>query len=146
MNTNEKPTEEPQQSAPTDQQDASMIQALQRENEELKTSIRDREAEYAIKRELESAGARSPNILTEFAKAKLQFDSEGKIVNSAAIVDGLRKEFPEQFGTDRFAGSIDGGAGAIPKPALSKESLARMSPAEIAKLDWDAVRQVLSQS
>jgi hypothetical protein len=40
---------------------------------------------------------------------------------------------------------IDGGAGRMqPGNILTREALARMKPADIAQLDWDDVRQILS--
>jgi hypothetical protein len=42
--------------------------------------------------------------------------------------------------------SIDAGAGARVRPAITKETLAKMKPAEIAELDWQEVRRALSGS
>jgi hypothetical protein len=42
--------------------------------------------------------------------------------------------------------SIDGGTGTrSPSQLLSAESLSRMSPAQIQKLNWDDVRRVISE-
>lgn len=79
------------------------------------------------------------------AKESLQFDAEGKVTNAAALVEQLRKSFPEQFGIDRPA-SIDGGAGRSNDAGyLTKEKLAMMSAADIAKLDWQEVKRVLAE-
>jgi hypothetical protein len=40
--------------------------------------------------------------------------------------------------------SIDAGAGAASGPQLTKETLAKMKPAEIAELDWGDVKRVLA--
>jgi hypothetical protein len=95
---------------------------------------------------LTKAGARSPELLFNSAKESLQFDGEGKAANTAALVEQLKKSFPEQFGVERPSGSIDGGAGAGSETSyLTKEKLARMTAAEIAKLDWQDVRKVLAE-
>ena len=126
--------------------DAESVNRLKAENEELKTSIRLRDARDAITKELTAAGARSPELLFQTAKEDLQFDDEGKPANTAAIVRQMQIRFPEQFGVEQAAGSVDGGAGAsVRGHTLTKESLAKMKPAEIAKLDWAEVRQVLSE-
>ncbi|MBP7377676.1 MAG: hypothetical protein KA956_14485 [Pyrinomonadaceae bacterium] len=123
--------------------DESSITALQAENEQLKTTIRLNAAKEQITASLTKAGARSPGLLFDAAKGDLQFAEDGGLANSAAIVERLTREFPEQFGVERPA-SIDAGAGRVAAPALTKEALSRMSASEIAKLDWAEVRQVLS--
>lgn len=126
--------------------DPKAMNMLKAENEELKTSIRLRDARDAITKELAASGARSPDLLFQTAKDDLQFDYEGTVANAAAIVRQMRKQFPEQFGVEQVGGSVDGGAGASGRSnTLTKESLAKMKPADIAKLDWADVRQVLSE-
>lgn len=118
----------------------------QAETEELKKTLQMRDAREEITAALTKAGARSPELLFNSAKDSLQFDGDGKAVNTLALVEQLKKNFPEQFGVERPSGSIDGGAGASGGPAyLTKEKLARMTPAEIAKLDWQDVRKVLAE-
>jgi hypothetical protein len=116
------------------------IGELRAENERLKEDIRMRTAVYEIETALGKAGARSPKLLVEAAKESLQFGEDGSVANAGAVVDHLRRQFPEQFG----AGSIDGGAGRNPGPTLTKDALSRMTPAEIQRLDWAEVRSVLS--
>lgn len=114
---------------------------LRAENEKLKEDIRMRTAVYDIEASLTRAGARSPKLLVEAARESLQFGEDGSVANAAAVVDHLRRQFPEQFG----AGSIDGGAGRNQGPTLTKDALAKMTPAEIQRLDWAEVRSVLAQ-
>jgi len=121
-----------------------VAEALRKENEQLKESIRMRSAAYEIETALTKAGARSPRLLTDTAKAKLQFAEDGSVANAAAVVEHMKREFPEQFGSDAPATSIDGGAGRNNAPAITKESLALMKPAEIQRLDWEEVRSVLA--
>jgi hypothetical protein len=123
-----------------------LSKAAQAETEELKKTLQFRDAREEMTAALTKAGARSPELLFNSAKESLQFDGEGKVANGAALVEQLKKSFPEQFGTERPSGSIDGGAGAGSETAyLTKEKLARMTAAEISKLDWTDVRKVLSE-
>lgn len=121
------------------------LTALQTENEQLKAAIRLRDARESVMDELKRAGARSPGLLFEAVTGDLQFDDEGKPANTAALVANLKGAHPEQFGTDAPR-SIDGGAGVVRKPALSKDALRRMKPAEIAELDWSEVKRVLASA
>ncbi len=123
---------------------AEAIQTLAAENAELKTAVRLAAAKEQITASLAKAGARSPGLLFSAAKGDLQFGEDGTLANSAAIVERLTREFPEQFGVERPSVSIDAGAGRVAAPALTKEALSRMSASEIAKLDWAEVRNVLA--
>ena len=116
------------------------MEDLAAENEALKSEIRMRAAAYDIETQLARAGARSPKLLSEQAKAGFQFDEEGRLVNSAAMIENLRRSYPEQFS----APSIDAGAGRNSGPTLTKEALSQMTPAEIQRLDWAEVRTVLA--
>ena len=52
----------------------------------------------------------------------------------------------EQADRDEQRG-VDAGAGQRSlKPTLTREVLAKMSPAEVAQLDWEEVRRVLAAS
>ena len=113
---------------------------LAEENEALRAEIRMRGAVYDVKTRLAQAGAKSPGLLTDRAKESFQFSDEGGLINAEAIVEHLRKIYPEQFP----AGSIDATAGRIARPTLTKEALARMTPAEIQRLDWAEVKATLA--
>ncbi|MGB7069632.1 MAG: hypothetical protein WBD22_09075 [Pyrinomonadaceae bacterium] len=118
---------------------------LQTENDSLRQLIRLRDAREVITAQLVKAGARSPGLLFAYGADKLQFTSDGELANAAAIVEALRRNFPEQFAEERTA-TADGGAGASNTAAwLSKDALARMSPREIAQLEWADVRRVISE-
>lgn len=121
------------------------LERLQAENEQLKTTIRRGAAHRQITGELAKAGARSPELLFESVKADLQFAANGRIENAPALIEKLKAGFPEQFGYQHPA-SIDAGAGTGGGNTLTREALAKMKPAEIAKLDWTDVRRVLSGS
>ena len=118
---------------------------LEAENEELKATIRIGEARRQITGELARCGARSPELLFGSVAADLQFAADGTLENAAALVEKLKTGFPEQFGVQRPVGPIDGGAGRVTAPALTKEALAKMKPGEIAALDWAEVKGVLGQ-
>lgn len=113
---------------------------LSEENEALKAEIRMRDAVYEIKTRLAQAGAKSPGLLTDRAKESFQFSDEGGLTNAEAIVEHIRKTYPEQFAT----ASIDASAGRTTRATLTKEALARMTPAEIQRLDWAEVRATLA--
>ena len=114
---------------------------LAEENEALKAEMRMRDAVYDIKTRLAQAGAKSPGLLTDRAKESFQFSDEGGLTNAEAIVEHIRKAYPEQFP----AWSIDATAGRTAGPTLTKEALARMTPAEIQRLDWAEVRSALQE-
>ena len=128
---------------PEDVTHTDTLAELRTENEQLKTTIRLAEAHRQITGELGRIGARSPELLFDAVKADLQFGTHGEVQNAAAIVGELKKRFPEQFGTHTPAG-IDAGAGREQPPALTRDVLAKMKPAEIAALDWGDVRRVLA--
>ena len=124
--------------------DSSQTEQLAAENERLRRELGIEKAKRLITSELTTAGARSPELLFGTLTEKLEFDDKGEPANTAALVSDLKARHPEQFGTQ--TASIDAGAGTTAKPALTREALGRMKPAEIAKLDWAAVREVLSQN
>jgi len=112
---------------------------LAEENESLKTEIRIRTAIYDIETRLKAAGARSPNLLAKQAKDRFQFDEDGDVTNAEAVIEHLRKAYPEQF----TPASIDAAAGRQTRPTLTKEALAKMTIPEVQQLDWNEVRSAL---
>ncbi len=125
--------------------DADDLTQLRTENEKLKAAILLGEAHRQITGELAAAGARSPELLFTSVRDELQFADDGKLINPAAIVGKLKADFPEQFGKDRVAESIDAGSGTASADLLTRASLAKMTSAEIARLDWADVKRALSQ-
>ena len=119
------------------------MEELAAENDQLKAELHMRTAVYDIETRLAKAGAKSPDLLTERAKDSFQFDDEGKLTNAEAILDDLKRKYPEQFTPEAFP-SIDATAGRTKAPTLTKEALARMTPAEINRLDWAEVRAALA--
>jgi hypothetical protein len=127
--------------------EGSALTDLRAENERLREQLKLRDAHEDLTHRLKKAGAKTPKLLLEAAKHALKFTAEGMLENAGEVVDGLLERFPEQFGHNTSVPphvSIDAGSGRAPKPALTREALAKMKPAEIAKLDWDDVRRVLS--
>jgi hypothetical protein len=123
---------------------ATEIETLRAENEELKRAARLSAARDRITALLKTAGARYPELVFEAAKPALQFGEDGSVENAEAVVGEMKRRFPEQFGALPQP-PIDGGAGgSLPPHTLTKEALAKMKPAEIARLDWAAVREVLA--
>ena len=121
---------------------AAELETLRRENEELKTATRLRDARESLAEELKRAGARSPELMFAAVMGELQFDNEGRVINSAPLISHLRRSYPEQFDDQVRTGSIDAGAGRGTR-MLTAEALARMTPAEIARLDWAEVKETL---
>ena len=122
-----------------------LLETLLTENEQLRSTLRLRDARDNLSSALAAAGARSPELLFEAAKTSLQFGDDGELSNTTEIVDALRLKFPEQFGRFNSTPSIDAGAGTNRSaPIVTAESLAQMTPTEIARLDWPTVRQALS--
>jgi hypothetical protein len=116
---------------------------LAQENAQLKSELHMRTAVYDIESRLAKAGARTPNLIAESAKGSFQFDDEGKLTNAEAILDDLKRRYPEQFAPATLP-SIDASAGRTQRPAITKEALARMTPDEIRRLDWAEVRAALA--
>jgi hypothetical protein len=127
--------------------ETEIITTLRAEIGELQGELRLAGARESLIQKLADAGARSPQLLFVSVADKLQFGDKGTLDNAEALVGMLKRDMPEQFGTVAPAASIDGGSGvsANARP-LTKEALARMSPEQISRLDWAAVRQVLSQA
>ena len=72
--------------------------------------------------------------------------SAAEAVEESTAIDDLRAEveaLKAELAKRPFP-SIDAGAGYVPAPALTTEALAKMTPDEISRLDWNDVRRVLS--
>ena len=115
---------------------------LAAENARLKTAVQLAEARATLTGELARSGARSPELLFELTKSRLEFDDDGLPANASALITHLRETYPEQFHS-AIPGRIDGGAGVIQPSRLTRDALSRMSPDEIARLDWSEVRRAL---
>jgi hypothetical protein len=142
-----RPTEPPPTAVDNQQgtPEGAALTELQAENEQLKATIRLDAAHRQITGELQKAGARSPELLFDSVKGELQFADDGTLENAAALVDKLKASFPEQFGADTPQ-SIDAGSGQMATPRLTRDALKRMTPSEIAELDWNDVRRVLASN
>ncbi|MBX3298623.1 MAG: hypothetical protein KF736_04070 [Acidobacteria bacterium] len=126
----------------TEEPTADVIERLSAENLELKQRLRDQHARQAVTQAFVAAGARSPELLFAAAAGELRFADDGTLENGAAVVERFRAEFPEQFAT---AGSgIDGSAGMGQRSRLTRDALKQMTAADIARLDWDEVRDALA--
>jgi hypothetical protein len=120
------------------------VETLRKENEKLRSEIRATNARAALTAELTVAGARVPELLIAAAEKEIQFNDENNPVNVAAVIAKLTQTYPAQFGPEKPA-SIDAGAGRSNlNNFLTRDTLRTMKPQEIARLDWDEVRTVLS--
>ena len=118
------------------------VEQLKTENVRLKATIRLSQAHRQITAELAKAGARSPELLFTSVQGDVQFGDDGTVQNTGALVSMLKAKFPEQFGSTA-PGSIDAGLKPATSP-LTASALAKMSSDEIARLDWDDVKRVLT--
>ena len=112
-------------------------------NEEQTEETIETNATTTLTEAFREAKARSPELLTRIAEGSMQVGENGELQNTAAILHELRQSFPEQFAAETKPIGIDGGAGSGTFKPLTREMLAKMKPADIAKLDWQAVRSVL---
>ena len=131
--------------------DEPTLAELQAENAALKKQLAAQTAHTSLKDKLKQAGARTPQLLLGAAKDALSFTVAGELENAVEIIEALKEKFPEQFGTTNNAlattpavPSIDAGAGRTSAPTLTRDALAKMTPAQIAELNWDDVRRVLA--
>ena len=122
----------------------SEIEMLRDTNAALAARVRQIEARDSVTKALASAGARSPELLFEAAKDGLRFGDDGTVENAEAVVAEMKQKYPEHFGP-AISPSIDGGTGRSASPAaLTKDTLAKMKPDEIARLDWAVIKQALA--
>ncbi|MBX3243764.1 MAG: hypothetical protein KF685_04850 [Acidobacteria bacterium] len=139
-------TEADSQNADQEWQDIAELESLRRENEELRSEVRHRDARESIVTGLRNAGAISPDLLYGTIRPEIEFDEAGKAANADGLIADLRRKYPDQFTSARPAEAIDAGAGTQRQPQpLSKDALGRMSPDEIRRLDWADVREALSR-
>lgn len=115
------------------------------ENAELRTELHMRTAIYDLEGRLVQMGARSPGLLSGAARGMVQLDPTGQPQNLEALADHLRRSYPEQFAAKPDPAQIDAGAGRAPSPPITRETLARMTPEEIRRLDWSSVRAALNE-
>lgn len=126
------------------EKDLSELERIRKENEDLKAANRLRDAKDEVVAALTSAGNKSPELAWNAIRGDLQFDDAGKLINSKDLIDGLKTSFPEQFGTEKPTGTIDGGAGQGPKGStLTKAEIEKMTPDEINS-NWAEVSKVLA--
>lgn len=125
--------------------DLSELDRIKKENEDLKAANRLRDARDEVTTALGKLSAKSPDLIWEALKGRLEFDEKGGIKNLDTLINSFKESYPEQFGVEKPSETIDGGAGGgNAGMALTKEKLAEMSPAEIQKLDWEVVKKVMA--
>ena len=123
---------------------------LRTQNESLRSELRLLSARDTLLSALTDQNARSPQLLFDASVTRFEFDDTGALTNTDALINGLRQKFPEQFVTEEpeqppVIPPVHAGAGRDrPQQTLTREALAKMTPQEIARLDWNDVKQVLS--
>lgn len=126
----------------------SEAERLQREADELRQTIRLRDARDLLTSELAKIGAKSPQLLFAAIERQIEFDEANKVKNLTELIEQLKEGYPEQFTI---------AAGSQPKPSvgagqqghrstLTIEQLQRMRPDEIKHLPWEQVKQVLEEA
>lgn len=122
-----------------DEKDLTELDRIKKENEDLRAANRLRDAKDSVVDALTKAGARSTELLWKAIKDDLEFDDKGNLKNLDTLVTTIKTDYADQFGEPKPSETIDGGAGGGEgtKGKLTKEALAKMSPAEIQKLDWE---------
>lgn len=146
------PNQETQHEGPADAaslNETNNHETLSAENERLRSEIgteRQRFAQAVFRRDLENAGALTPELLSEFAAKRIELSETGEFENAEKLVDELRRTMPEQFaGIRPEVAGIDAAAGTEGSSAvLTREMLARMPAERIAELDWETVKRVLA--
>ena len=113
---------------------------------DLKTQIRMRDAKDDVVAALEKAGTKATGLMWNAIKGDLEFDDKGKLTNLDSLVKDLQAEYPDQFGIPKPDASIDAAGKTTEGGALTKEKLAKMTPAEISKLPWEEVKKVMAQA
>lgn len=127
-----------------EEKELTELELLKKQNAELLAGMRLRDAKEEVVAALAAAGNKSPELAFQALKAELKFDDAGKLINTKALIEGLKTNYPEQFGEAKPGETIDGGAGQEGKgEKLTAEKLAAMTPDEINKLDWNEVKAVM---
>lgn len=122
--------------------DAS-VETLLAENSALQTALRERDTRDVAVDALRTAGARSPTLIFDLIKSRVTYDESSRPQNIDVLIKTLRHTNPEQFGRD--AAAVDASAGTTQQSEpLTREMLAKMSPDEIRRMDWQTVRQILN--
>lgn len=128
------------------EKDLSELERIKKENEELRAANRLRDAKDEVVASLTAAGNKSPELAWNAMRGDLKFDDAGKLINSKDLIEGLKTNFPEQFGTEKPSGTIDGGAGQDSQGStLTQAQIEKMTPDEINS-NWAEVSKVLAAS
>lgn len=128
-----------------DEKDLSELERLQKENDDLRSANRLRDAKDAVITALSKAGAKAPELLFRSIAGELEFDDKGGLKNVDALVTGLKTDYADQFGTSKPTDGVDAGKGQDTSGTkLTQKALAAMTPEGINKLDWEEVSKVLA--
>lgn len=128
-----------------EEKDLSELDRIKKENQELRDANRLRDAKDEVVAALTAAGNKSPEFTFNAMKGDLKFDDSGKLINSKDLIDGLKTNYPEQFGVEKPTEGIDAGAGGGQAATkLTREAIEKMSHEEVNK-NWDEVSKVLAE-
>ena len=123
---------------------------LRAQNDRLRSELRLFSARDTLLTELTAQNARSPELLFDASVNRFEFNDDGALTNGASLINDLHQKFPEQFVTEEAVAPppippIHAGAGRDrAQQTLTREALAKMTPQEVALLDWNDVKHVLT--
>jgi hypothetical protein len=114
------------------------------ELQDLRSQLQMRDAKDQVTAALEKAGVRSADLMWKAIRGDLVFGPDGKLTNLDGLLKDLTADYPDEFGVRKPSESIDASDKGKGGETLTREKLAKMTPAEINTLDWNDVRKVMS--
>jgi hypothetical protein len=94
---------------------AARLEALEHDNAAKSKAIAERDARDAVKDAARKAGAPDTDLIYRVLKSDLEYDSDGSVLNTKALIDDLKTTTPHLFKSP--AGKADGGSGNGTKAA-----------------------------
>jgi hypothetical protein len=94
---------------------AARLEALEKDNAAKSKSIAERDARDEVKDAAKKAGAPDPDLIFRVLKSDLEYDTDGSVLNTKALIDDLKTTTPHLF--KPTTGKADGGSGTGTKAA-----------------------------
>jgi hypothetical protein len=88
---------------------AARLEALEADNAAKAKAISERDARDAVKDAAKKAGAPDTDLIFRVLKSDLEYDSDGSVLNTKALIDDLKTTTPHLFKPP--TGKADGGSG-----------------------------------
>lgn len=118
---------------------------LQKEADDLRSQIKERDARDAVQSDAAKLGSSNPAAVYKLVKDDLEFDDKGQIKNLNEVLAEAKDLYPQLFGTVKpdgappDAGEGKNGDGKL----LTKEQIEKMSRAEI-NAQWELVQKSMA--